>query len=99
MKKNTRGFTLVELIITIFVIMIPLTFVLPIWFYHGERVVETQMVDCIGIFGSEPELPEGYHWEIGAQPLVPGVLIFPFVVPGAITLLTDAKCPEPDVTF
>lgn len=72
---------------------------IPIMIYDGERNVDGQVVDCIGIFDEQPKLPEGWRWEMGGQPLVPSVFIgFPvgFPIVPIVTLLTDSKCPQQD---
>lgn len=93
-SRKSAGFTVMELGVVGAMFGILMLLVLPILIYDGERQVNDQTVDCIGVFGEEPQLPEGYHWQVEWNPIVPSIVWFGFIGP-AVTLLTDAKCPVP----
>lgn len=93
-RRSSAGYTMIELLIGIKILFLFSLFVIPAVIYDGEREVNGTVVDCIGVFGDEPQLPDGYHWEVEWNPVVPTIAWFP-VGPIMVTL-TDLKCPVPD---
>lgn len=88
--------TSVPMTVGVVFIALIMVFIGAIIAYNGERVVNGQTVDCIGLLDEKPSLPEGWTWQTGANPLVPSFFIYPPIGP-IVVGLTDAVCPKENV--